>query len=298
MRILYITGNGFDLWHKFPTSYKDFHKYASDYLNGFSQYFSSNPDSSPLWSNFEEDLGRFDWQSLYDEHNEIDVADDNFRPSMVYGLEDALAEATEQITGGLQSLFQEWIESIPTEGSKNRFYFEGGNKILSFNYTSTLHDIYKFQSDNVFHIHGKIGGELIIGHGEAINEQDELDENGESNRHMFTDAEHVAKSPLHRFKKPVQEIMENNENYFKSLNDIEAVVILGHSLNDIDMPYFEKIFQSTESANWVVSYYEAEEKDAHLSKLLKIGVAIERMYFLTIDEIPQHIKILRQKTTI
>ena len=44
--------------------------------------------------------------------------------------------------------------------------------------------------------------------------------------------------------KDVQSIIAKHRDYFTSLSDIEIIRVFGHSYNDIDMPYFQKIKDS------------------------------------------------------
>lgn len=273
LKILYVIGNGFDLWHNLPTSYEHFYESASEFLDEISTYYYLAQNESVLWSNFEEDLGRFDWDSFYDAYNDIDISDDNFKPSMAYGLEDELTQEASNIIEGIQDAFLEWIETIDSQGCERKFVFENDSKILSFNYTTTIQNVYQIGDEKIFHIHGRIGSDrLVIGHGDSIHFEPELDEEGNSNRHMFSDAEGAAKSPLYHFKKPVEEIMDTNRYYFDSLGNIEMVVILGHSLNSIDIPYFEKIHKIASAAHWVVSYHTDSDLENHKIKLSEIGI--------------------------
>lgn len=283
MKILYVIGNGFDLWHNLPTSYWHFYGSASEFLDDISIYYSAK-DESALWSNFEEDLGRFDSDSFYDTYNDIDISDDNFKPSMAYGLEDELTQEANNIIEGIQHAFLEWIESIDSQGCERKFVFESDGKILSFNYTETIQNVYQIDNEKIFHIHGRIGGDrLIIGHGDSIHFEPELDEEGNSNRHMFSDAEGAAKSPLYHFKKPVEDIIEANRYYFDSLGNIEMVVVLGHSLNSIDLPYFEKINKIASAAHWVVSYHTDSDLENHKIKLSEIGIDESNLTMLKTD---------------
>ncbi|MFC3115553.1 bacteriophage abortive infection AbiH family protein [Cellvibrio fontiphilus] len=284
MKILYVIGNGFDLWHNLPTSYGHFYESASEFLDEISTYYQSANNESALWSNFEEDLGRFDCDSFYDAYNDIDISDDNFKPSMAYGLEDELTQEANNIIDGIQDTFLEWIESIDSQGCERKCVFENDGKILSFNYTATIQNVYQIDNEKIFHIHGRAGNDqLIIGHGDFIHFEPELDEEGNSNRHMFSDAEGAAKSPLHHFKKPVEEIIDANKSYFDSLRNIEMVVILGHSLNSIDIPYFGKINKMASAAHWVVSYHTDSDLENHKIKLSEIGIDESKITMLKID---------------
>ena len=73
---------------------------------------------------------------------------------------------------------------------------------------------------------------------------------------MFSDAEASAKYPLHAFKKQVETIISKNHSYFASLRDVAEIVFIGHSLNDVDLPYFREIVNCAPTCRWVVYGFE------------------------------------------
>ena len=288
MNVLYVIGNGFDRWHDLPTSYLDFYNCHCDSLEAYSEYFSLGPDQEKLWHNFESDLGRFDWSSFYDSSNHTDPMAENFRPSEVYGLEDDLNQQAEELVDHFDALFTEWIESIDINTTQVKFPFVSNARYLSFNYTSLLNSPYGIDHAKIRHIHGSVKNydSLVFGHGLSIREEPEMDEEGNSNRHMFWDAEGAAKYPLYRFKKPVSEILGREQKYFESLRDVDAVVVLGHSLNDIDLPYFERIFSVASKSHWIVSFHGEQERAAHLQQLKKCHLSPSQIKLNNIDDIP------------
>lgn len=278
METLYVIGNGFDLHHNLPTSNGHFHKYVSannnDIENVFEEFFKFRTDDNTLWENFEHDLGTFDSDSFFDNNNHLDINDDNFRPSFTYALEDDLIEQVEQLNIDIRNAFEDWIESIKISGTRKKIELEKDAFFLSFNYTLTLEEVYKIQKDKIWHIHGDISnGELIFGHNKTISEKPELDENGDSNRTIFSNSESVAKTLFYNFQKPVESIIADNKNKFESFSEIKNIYVLGHSLNQIDNPYFKEINNCAKFAKWNVSYYRIAEKERHLSTLNRIGVA-------------------------
>jgi len=294
MNILYVIGNGFDRWHGLPTSYSDFYKFTEGALNELEEYFNFQYSGESLWTNFEGDLGKFDWSLFYDAHNHTDFTSDSFRPSEVYGLEDDLTEQTTSLVDGVREKFQEWIESIQIEGVQGRFEFIGKGQFISFNYTPLLQEVYGIHDDLVLHIHGsaKKYDDLIFGHGECREEEPELDEEGNSNRTMFSDSKAVAKIPFYSLKKPVLETLGNHNEYFSALSSVDIVVVLGHSLNDIDIPYFERIAMVTEGKKWVVSKRSECDEAKYLPQLEKCGVNTDLVVFKSIEDIPETLLLL------
>ena len=70
------------------------------------------------------------------------------------------------------------------------------------------------------------------------------------------------------------------------MKDITEIIVLGHSLNDIDILYFKEISKRTRpDAKWVVSYYEAEELNTHKNKIINIGIETSRISMIKITDL-------------
>lgn len=292
MSNLYVIGNGFDLFHGLKTSYADFNEHLNSNEIDFgytTEFFDFSVNEEGLWKDFENDLGSFDVDSYFDYHNEIDVTREDFRPSEVYGLEDELTNQSEYLVSSIQEAFIEWIGSVEIDTEYRINAFTPSDVFISFNYTQTLQAVYSIDNDQIFHIHGAVSenAELIFGHGLTITRQPELDESGDSLRTMFTDAEGNANIPLAKLQKPVHELISQYEQFFCNLNGLQNIFVLGHSLSDVDLPYFELINQNNPDAAWKVSFYAYDEQEKLCNQLLKVGVAIERIDFIKIDDLCQ-----------
>lgn len=286
MEKLYIIGNGFDRWHDLPTGYDRFYAFAKEMLDEFQQYYLFDAPPTEQWCDFENNLGCFDWFRFYKAHNHIDVAAENFRPSEVYGLEDDLTAQVDHHVEAIKESFREWVEGIDISVAEKKLSFPREARFITFNYTSTLQTIYGISDDRVFHLHGRAGfDDLIFGHGEIIEEKPEVDEDGNSNRTMFSDAEDAAKYPFYALRKPVKEALEKNIKIFDSVAHVSEIVVIGHSLNKVDLPYFNKLAASSPSARWLVSYYENQDEVDHIEKLVKCGVRRENIQACTYDEV-------------
>ena len=111
MKILYVIGNGFDRHHKLLTSYSYFHQEYRELLDGLSVYFHNNEDEYNQHK-FEENLGKYNSEVGYRKFKILDIGDEKFKLSMIYGLENEISEQTENIVSDLQGAFSEWINSI------------------------------------------------------------------------------------------------------------------------------------------------------------------------------------------
>ena len=55
-----------------------------------------------------------------------------------------------------------------------------------------------------------------------------------------------------------RQIIKEHESFFDGLSDIDAVIVIGHSLSEVDMEYFEKICSEIHSdAKWIFSCHDA-----------------------------------------
>lgn len=274
MSTLHIIGNGFDLWHGLPTSYDRFYDFAKDTLDDLESFYYIDTNPSGPWSDFENSLGSFDWQLFYDAHDHTDVTADDFRPSEAFGLQDELTEQADALIDTVKERFHDWINDIDISVASRQMSFAETDRFVTFNYTSTLQLVYGIDIKNIVHIHGSSDAydDLVFGHGATMEEEPELDENGDSNRTMFSDAEAAAKGPFYALQKPVNDVISRNSDFFSSLGNVKFISVIGHSLNDIDLPYFSAIASNTKGTSWRVCCYSQEDNNYYISQLLKCGV--------------------------
>lgn len=253
-------------------------------------YFNFQVDTKYyLWNNFESDLGTFNYKGFMDDNCDFDIMDEDFRPSYCYGLEDDLSQQIDENIDEIKKAFSDWLHTINYPHlSKGNLKLNKDATFLSFNYTHTLYELYGIPKNKVIHIHNfleEYSNNLIFGHNSEIENEPELDENGDSNRTMFTDSENASKSLLYSFKKPTEEIIKKNKDFFVSLSNIDTICILGHSINDIDLPYFEQINKVVkQSANWIISYYQNTEPEKMKSCLAKIGI-VDNLTFIKLKDL-------------
>lgn len=216
MSRLFIIGNGFDLAHGMHSKYKDFRKYLKGtYPNVGKNFHYSAPESfmdnhggdfirkeeaiSFLfnnfdnnldidWTDFEDKLFNIDWEySIWSEPIiEKDDIENIFKTSA--NNEDIAHNVLIACTH-IEEFFSDWVKTIeipssnalsitePRKSFKNLIDINN-DYFFSFNYTTTLEDLYHVNIKNICHIHGKIGEPLIFGHGHDEDLSDEyMDEN-------------------------------------------------------------------------------------------------------------------------
>jgi hypothetical protein len=63
---------------------------------------------------------------------------------------------------------------------------------------------------------------------------------------------------------------------------------LGHSLAEIDIPYFEAIIATSKMAAFIVSYYSDDESSSHRDTLIKLGIDERRIILTRLDQLDEH----------
>ena len=67
---------------------------------------------------------------------------------------------------------------------------------------------------------------------------------------------------------------------------MNEVIIIGHSLNIVDMPYFKKVFNSiSENAIWKAYYFEDTDKKPFEKVLDDLGIREENRFVLKTQEL-------------
>jgi len=281
---LFVIGNGFDISHGIPCKYSDFYQYLNenreDILEIMEKYYYVDSDSE-LWSDFESRLEEdINYESLSEivSENIPNFASDDFRDRDWYDAQIYIEQECDELLENIRSGFEEWIESLNTSEVCKKYKLDMSARYITFNYTDVLELVYKIPISNILHIHNKVGEELIFGHGkksENFNVKEAL--YGNENAFLSEDEygniessevghEKFAESAVCAFydkmRKHTEDIIQNNSSFFKNLSEIDEIVVLGHSYNEIDLPYFKKIAESVnEKTKWILYYYSEEDKD-------------------------------------
>ena len=132
---------------------------------------------------------------------------------------------------------------------------------LNFNYTKTLENVYGIPTDDILYIHGKFtkdneldANAIIVGHGMSAEEIDE--KFGNDDDEMTKEL----KDLVNHFRKDTSKIINDNADFWSSLKDVNDVYVFGHSMADVDLPYFKEVRGSiTPDASWHISVHKKEE---------------------------------------
>ncbi|WP_298942458.1 bacteriophage abortive infection AbiH family protein [uncultured Psychromonas sp.] len=283
MATLVIVGNGFDIQNGLHTSYWYFHKQYNDQLDEYFMHFPEFFDDQE-WSNFEENLGLFD-EDNFRENSVFEPSMDDMIESSKYvnGYNDEIFQKTDELVDDIQIAFTTWIRAIDVKKANKFMEFPRGFKFINFNYTSTLQDVYSVPDGDVLHIHGKARWNVIFGHGKGNGNQSQS-MGSNYDEPWFEESYQTIASVTDKFHKPVNEILENNREQLEKYGDVTKIIVLGHSINNIDIPYFKCILNAYPDAVWRNWNHKGEENDGVSDthdKLMNLGVPSEKLFSLS-----------------
>ncbi len=275
---LYIIGNGFDLHHKLNTSYGAFADWLkenkSPLYDRCSKYLMG--EDTNLWNEFENCFSYIDYDTIEDEASSFLYSygakdwSDSYHHNYQYEIE----QITNDLSTNLIQAFTEWITIVDSQIScspclTSKVLINPDAHYLTFNYTSTLTKIFNISAEQIKHIHGSCShGGIVLGHAYEIAPDEFTGQIDEETDVRVADGYHLIQEYFNRTLKPSQNIIERNADYFKDLQYASKVFVLGHSMSEVDKPYFDKIATFTRDIPWIVSYYEEESK-GYLSKVLQ-----------------------------
>lgn len=322
MKKLYIIGNGFDRYHGLDTRYQAFafflqdkyykiHDYLVEYY-GLPYLDRENDEDfyDPLWAEFEKALADLNFQDVLDNNSDYlaNPASDDFRDGDwdTYAVE--MQSIVDDLTKNLFKAFKEFIlqVSFPDDISEKKLFLDKQAFYLNFNYTNTLEWYYDIPESRIIYIHNKANDPsslLILGHGinpDNFKIEDEKPPEGLSEDELFEWRERMADdfdlsyergkdelmSYFGKSFKETSRVIEENRTFFNSINNVSDIIILGHSLSEVDMPYLIEVFKSIKSdATWAISFYLDGDKEIYEQRIMDLGVMKEKIRLIRIEDL-------------
>ncbi|VVN21233.1 hypothetical protein PS639_05958 [Pseudomonas fluorescens] len=284
-KTLYIVGNGFDLNHRLPTGYGYFKAYVKANDREVFDWMEDYVPAGENWADLEAALAHLDADHIVSslEHFMGSYADENWSESGHHDFQYEVDRVAGGLSGTLQTLFAHWVRTIEipdATNAQNRLAeLDLNATYLTFNYTSTLTSVYEVPAENILHIHGEStddDSELVLGHGWAPDERTSLFEavNHEDSDHRIMDAMQSLDDFFSDTFKPSKEIIERNAEFFADLSGVQHVVVLGHSLEPVDAPYFIAVVQALKGRNvqWTVAILPDVAEGEKTARLNAFGV--------------------------
>ena len=286
---LFIIGNGFDRGHGMSTLYTDFRDWLIKRYpdSQDTEHFTVSDatlmpkgdmviDDEDLacflvycideaaggdWANFEETLGKIDWELFFDDVDDVTGRDGEIDLwKTAYAREDFTSTLNFNAYA-FSKLFSQWIYTItyPKSISRNRFLtdtLKNSSIFLTFNYTKTLEDIYSIPPEQICHIHGVQGEDIVIGHGveksnESIGSYSDDEDDFEDDYESDYDFGMEGIDDIHEsLRKPTKQILERTP-FFANLknHDIKNIFSWGFSFSAVDLCYIKAICNTLATAN-------------------------------------------------
>lgn len=289
---LYIIGNGFDIFHGVKSKYSDFKDYVEqndyDLFEALEEYFNTDE----LWSDFEETLAYIDTEKIVDDASAFLVS---------YGAEDwsdanhhnyhyEVQRAIDVVTVTLKEHFIKWILSLDIPDAVI-LKIPASSLYLTFNYTDTLERNYKISPTQITYIHNKAvntTSTLILGHSRQPTPDNSFDKetDWEDQDARVAEGNRILDKYFEETYKNTDTIIREKYSFFGQLSNIEEVFVLGHSLSQVDIKYFQMIFNTVpQNATWRVSYYSVEQKEKFTETLISIGVSVDKISLVELTEL-------------
>lgn len=291
---LFIIGNGFDKGHGLATSYWDFRTYLEnrypDFLNAFEEHYyiypgmDGNAKRELLWNDLETNLANINEDVIIEQAFNVEMG----LESGDIGIEDTLYVYFTEEFKYIQLLakyLKQWVRTIRIRDVKKRTTLikEAENALyITFNYTGVLQLVYKIGKEKIIHIHGslrELDDEPVLGHG---------------NKNSITEINEEIQKATRNSDEKTKSICRVVENYyldtFKDINkytykldklkkeNIAEIIIIGHSIAGVDIPYFNIIDVFTgKKAKWNVYYYCTNEYQRIFNNLISCGIDKSRI---------------------
>ena len=245
---LYVIGNGFDMLHGVRSSYYDFSRTLGK-RSTVRFYLEKYLKTDDLWADFEGALGKINIEAMcqpYIIDNFLDINgayDEDAGAAEIYMSAEMVVEPIISMSTELMDRFRKWIGSLHTNTNDRPLcnVIKDG-KVLNFNYTEFVEDLYGADAGNICYIHGcrkKTGRgrqRLILGHIPGANDAayefeddysavDNLDEHAQ----LLYDVQQIALQMVveadDTLTKKCKEIIQSNQPFFDGLADIRQIVV-------------------------------------------------------------------------
>jgi len=241
---LFIIGNGFDIHHSIKSTYEDFRCWLmmfghKDFVQSMEHIFGDLPTFSQkydtplyLWKDFEGVLAAYDSHDFYQR-----LHTPTYEQYEVEKWHLMVEEEMGKTVAMIRPLMKLWAKQIDIKKVRAEMELCKKCRYLTFNYTKVLEDVYRIPSENICHVHGSVDDEeLIVGHNKTKKPD---------SHYAATDEEEITErryiEEMNKLGKDFDGQIKKNENFFGALTDVSRVVVLGHSMGEIDLPYFRKV---------------------------------------------------------
>jgi len=284
-RKLYIIGNGFDLWHGIPSSFRQFKRFVRerhpDLLKTVQEYLPVDEN----WNDLELALAEIDVINLIEnlEHFMPAYGAEDWSDSGHHDFQYEVGRVVEDLSVDLRHRFGQWISQLPipkpATADRRLRTIDPTALFLNFNYTPTLQELYGVLPKHILHIHGRANlpdSDLVLGHAwnpserQSLNNRPDIEEIDT----RLMEAHSIIDKYFSETFKPSADLILEHRPFFQRLTEIQEVFVLGHSLSAVDGLYFRSLLAipGIASAQWRVACHLESDFHAMPARLRELGV--------------------------
>lgn len=268
MSVLYVIGNGFDLHFGLKTSPQDFQDILTE-----KQIYNETDNAYDVlhtygvnWSEYEQSLAEIDLDEIEDQNiiGPDYLSDHEFdRDGGIVNIQMYVDSINEAISSALSDMVQAANEEVGERSSLGERYqlFNPDDAMLSFNYTSTVECLFDLP-DNIpiLHIHGfhEAGEPLIFGY--KFGEEDyqrKMEPNEEDSDYYINQQRAIIYEFYKSQKKVIQMTILND--FLHCCSGINKIVVLGHSMGQVDSDYMEQIERMIHPDEWEIYFHDSND---------------------------------------
>lgn len=266
---LYIIGNGFDCMYGLPTKVSDYERHLSK-----KQVYNETDDANEIlntygvhWNEFEEGLSNIDTEEIYSRNVQSpDYLSDreSDRDGGILNMQMYTDSLEESVREALDDMINEAESKLDEKEIITKQLFNDGDQIVSFNYTSTIERLYDLpEGTNIIHIHGDSDGEKIFGYKDQLKQPPVMSSSEED--YYVDEQKEIVNSMYKRLQKDYK-YKELNDFLVRNCQDVDEVVVIGHSMANVDSEYMEMIESVVKPKKWHISQYNQEPSEKSLSE--------------------------------
>lgn len=266
MGILYILGNGFDLHFHLQTSTDDFKAILKTKKIYDACYNALDVMSSygVNWSDFEESLAEMDLEEIESSNpTGPDYLSDreSDRDGVIWNMQSHLSSINEAIFSSLTEMVRNANEQTLMLGwcGKKIANCNVGDAILSFNYTSTIENLYNLPHEiPLWHIHGYLASDIPLIFGYGTPKQNYTVEATEDDD-FYIHQKRLSILDFYQNWRKKLKLAELEAFLRNCCGRIDKVHVYGHSLGIVDSRYMEMIEQILCPTEWLVLYHGPDD---------------------------------------
>ncbi|MBN2896937.1 MAG: bacteriophage abortive infection AbiH family protein [Campylobacterales bacterium] len=306
-KTLYIIGNGFDIHHGIKSDYLNFKHYLQEADSAIYNLIEEYISIEENWSDFEAALAKINVDSIIENTSDFlaSYGADDWSDAYHHDYQYEVNRIVEGLSGSLKEHFGEWVRQLEIPDRVNLsihpVHLNTDAQYLTFNYTSSLTDIYGIPESSILYIHGKAKNneDLVLGHAWNPAEIPSLNDvpDSESMDTRVMEGNEIINSYFGSTFKDSKKIIAENANYFEDLSGLLDIYVLGHSLSSVDEVYFREIVANIDltKVRWIVTYHTDKEREEHRKTLTNLGIEEDLILLCKMAELLVHPRYKRPR---